>query len=521
MAYKNYFSRFSEDDDDSQGDLFTGFQTQKPWFKKERAELIEPYLHYIDEKRLHKEVEEFMSHDKKINEMYSTAFNGMKKINRDQFIQDTQEFYQKELPKELISDMFNLYHKQSNKLKHKERNDKTKFRYKVLDHTIDPVNRLISEKSSVKSMIMTRNMVQYFCMMMAYQKQVAPEEYEQMKNDMQGQGNEEGQESAGGSDQGDQQDGNENQQDGNQQGKPSNGAGKGKNKPKTPEGMFDKLANDQRVETLLNQANENAQSEINDINEVLDDDEQEAIWNSDRPDLKLDKESIKALVDQVGGLKMNMSKVKEIIAKLLNKSKNYFNGKPEVSFENIFEASSIDGIEDYHLLHPKLRQFFTEDIMVRDTMYKGKINLYIDTSGSMTSYIHYDGKQITGIDFAKSFAMQMHQMGLIENLYLFDTSIEQIPVNQISIAGIGSGGGTRINIVAEHINQQGVNAIVVTDAQDNCNTYAENAYFIGILGASFNYFTGEVLEKYSNRDQMVEFDGSTVWSIDKQGRRAR
>ena len=514
MAYKNYFSRFT---DDYAPDLFSGFTSPKNWRPKERAELIEPYLHWIDEKRLHGEVDKFMTDSNKIDRMYSSSFSGMKKVNRDQLIKDTMEFYQKDLPKEVVSDMFNLYMKESSKLTHKERTDKTKFRYKVLDNTVDPVNRLVSEKSNVKSMIMTRNMVQYFSMMMAYQKQINPDEFEQMKKDMGGgkgdsesQNDQDGQPNDQDQDQGD---------DSNSDSSPNKSPGKSKSKGKkqTPEEMLNKLLNDQRVENLLNQANENAKQEIESINEVLDDAEQEAIWKSDNPKLALDKESIQALVSSISSLKMNMTKVREIIKKLLNKSKNYFNGKPEITFENIFEASSIDGIEDYHLLHPKLRKLFTEDIMVRDSFTKGKINLYIDISGSMSSSLKYDDQIVRGIDFAKSFAMQMYQMGLIENLYTFNTYIEQVAVNQISIAGISCGGGTSINRVAKHIEQQGVNAIVVTDAADHCNVYASNAYFIGILDASFSSFDSEVLKLYSDKAQIVEFDGSTIWTINSRG----
>ena len=442
----------------------------------------------------------------------------MRKVNRQQLITDTKEFFEKDFPKELMADIFNLYYKQSTKLEYEERGDKNQFRYKVLDNVIDPIGRMISEGSNVKSMIMTRAMVQYFSMLMAYQKQVDPEEFEEMKQCMQGKGkgpkgeqSEDQQEGEG--------DGDGEEQDG--QGQPQSGKGKSNKKPMTPEEALEKLLKNDRIETLQEEILNEAKEAIDGISEVLDENEQEAIWQQDDPNLQFSKESINAMLQEYLSMKMNMNKVRDIIKRLLDKSVNYFSGKEKPYYENMFEASSIDGLEDYHLLHPKLRKLFVEDIMVKDKIFEGKINLYIDASGSMNAHIKYDGQVISGADFAKSFAMQMVQMNLVNRIFWFDTSIVEIPVSQIGISSIPSGGGTSINVVAQHIEANNTNAIVVTDACDYCSVYSSYAYYIGIAGARFTSFEREACKKYADGRQIVEFDGSVIHNIDETGNRER
>lgn len=496
----------------------TGWNT-KSWsesFVKQRSELIKPYLHWLDSGRLNNQVQKHMTDDKKIDQMYSKAFNNMRKINRGQLIQDTKDFYEKEFPKELIADIFNLYYKDSTKLDYEERSDKNQFRYKVLDNVTDPIGRMISEGSNVKSMIMTRSMVQYFSMLMAYQKQVNPEEFEQMKNQMQGKGGGEPNDQEGESEGESEEDG---ENDSNQNGQPQSGKGNSKKKPQTPEEMLQNLMKDSRIETLQEEILNEAKQNIDDLSEVLSDAEQEAIWKNDSDEIGFDKESIQKLLNQYLSVQMNMKKVKDIITKLLNKTRNYFNGKEKPFFESMFEAASIDGLEDYALLHPKLRKLMAEDVMVKDVTREGKINVYIDCSGSMDASMSYNNTSITGMNFAKSFAIQMLQMDLIEKVYYFDTNVYSCDATQIGITAIDSGGGTSLEKVIRHIDSHKANALVITDAYDSVYTYTPYAYFIGILGASFSGFNSEVMPKYSAKAQAVEFDGEHIYNITEKGQR--
>jgi hypothetical protein len=62
-----------------------------------------------------------------------------------------------------------------------------------------------------------------------------------------------------------------------------------------------------------------------------------------------------------------------------------------------------------------------------------------------------------------------------------------------------------------------MNALVVTDAEDRCHVYSEKAFFIGVDGSNFRHFDAEIIQKYSDRNQVVVFNGSKISKVDKDG----
>jgi hypothetical protein len=496
-------------------------------FNFKRSEVVKPYLHYIDEKRLNNNLDTHMGNPKQIDKMYMKAFKNSRKINRQQLVEDTQAFYHNDFPKEVASDIYNLYLKDPSKLDFEDRKDTNKFRYKILDTVIDPVARVISKDSHLKSMVMTRSMVQYFSMLMAYQKQVDPEEYEKMKNAL---NNKSPQGSSGDQDDQDQDDQEGDEQDDQQESNPANnngsgakGSGRGKSQPKgpmTPEQVLEKLMNNEKLDTLQEEILNEAKQAIQQMSKISDE-ELDALYKSDSVEdgQEYSHDSIMRIINQFLNLKMNMGKVKPIIQKLLDNSRNYFNGKETANLVPFLDADALDSIQDLELLHPKLRNFFLDDIMVKETKREGKIDVYIDVSGSMGATMIYNNNEISGIDFAKSFAIQMLNMGLVRKVYLFDTSISEIKATPLAISTADYGGGTYINTVVKHIEKERHNALVITDACDSCDTYSSLAYFIGIIGADFRQFNSEVMKNYADRQQAVEFDGSRVYNIDARGKR--
>ena len=79
------------------------------------------------------------------------------------------------------------------------------------------------------------------------------------------------------------------------------------------------------------------------------------------------------------------------------------------------------------------------------------------------------------------------------------------------------GGGTTINEAVRHIEREGKNALVITDAEDGCSIYSDKAFFIGLNGARFNYFDSEVIKQYSEKGQVVIFNGENIIKIDAKG----
>ena len=180
------------------------------------------------------------------------------------------------------------------------------------------------------------------------------------------------------------------------------------------------------------------------------------------------------------------------------------------------ESGHVDQVQDIYMLHPKLRKFMIDDIMVKETKKVGKIDLYIDNSGSMSSSCgardEY-GNFISRINFAKGFALKMLEMDLLNKIYVFNDHVRPRNTNIHDIAAIKPTGGTNTGGMVNFINKEGRNAIVITDATDSCSVYSEKAYFIGTEGASFRNFTN--LAVYKN--QMCVFDGTSVKQVDEYG----
>lgn len=204
----------------------------------------------------------------------------------------------------------------------------------------------------------------------------------------------------------------------------------------------------------------------------------------------------------------------------MDNSVSYFSAKEEPIFESIFDAGTLDGLQDYELLHPKLRKIFMEDINVKDIKRMGKIDIYVDASGSMNSGSGVpaeDGGHISKLTFAKAFAMRMKEMNLLNEVYSFQEKVAFQGETLYSVLSITGGGGTRLNNVVDHVIKKDRNAIILTDAEDYCSLYSDKAFFIGVAGARFYAFNSRVLSQYANNNQLVVFDGRGIKRVNADG----
>lgn len=526
---------------------------------KVRPELVQPYMHHYDARTLTNNVRNFMkteqNHDRHIQKHF-----GRKKVDLGQIRQDAMDFYQNDFPKELLADVFNTYYNDVTKLTFAEQQDSNQFRYKMLQNMTDPLSKVITKDSSVKSMVMTRAMAQYFSLLMAYQKQQDEEQFEQMKEQLKQKPNcnkpgQNGQGQAGsqqksddkgdGDDQKDQQQpGDQSDQDGDQdqdqdndgssqpQNQQGNGGSNGSSKndqdtvPDTTnqslddmlkklEKMMDSTTAQKMHEDMINEAKET----IKMIDDMMDESDMNEDWSKGTDLSGLDKDKLRTVQRQFDDMKMNLGGVKSAIQKLLDRSKNYFSGKEKVNYESILDSDTLDGLEEYVLLHPKLRHVMLDNINVKETTREGKINIYVDISVSMNEHCTLAGSdtRMEKIDFAKAFVMKMKQMGILNDVYLFNGQVHKNKGRIFDIAAIRTEGGTDIRSVVRHANMKKENAIVLTDAEDNLNAYSEYTYFIGVEGCMFQYFDSNIMKQYADNKQCIMFDGKSIYDIDENG----
>jgi hypothetical protein len=82
---------------------------------------------------------------------------------------------------------------------------------------------------------------------------------------------------------------------------------------------------------------------------------------------------------------------------------------------------------------------------------------------------------------------------------------------------IDCNGGTNIDVAVNSIVKNDMNALIITDAEDRCHVYSEKAFFIGVEGSRFNHFNTETIEKYSQRNQVVVFNGTKISKVGLDG----
>lgn len=535
--------------------------TPPSFYKK--PELVKPYLHDMDARSLGNSVERFIGQSNNHNGLIvhaisTTAKRDLKLNNNVSLAKEMHEIYQR-FPKSVLNDLFNLYHKDIEKLKFEERTASNKFRYNLLERANDPTLKVMTKDSNVKSMIFTRAMVQYYLMMMVALKQRDEQAFEEMMRQLTG--NEDpSQQGAGNDASGPSQSAGNPSQPG-----ASPTAGQGQQPsgqaPKTPSGapsqptpqqstppnaqssgqsgngstqagsaadqlqkMMDSMMDSQTGKQMLQQVMDQAKKASEAVESIMNADKQEEIWEQGSYDKRaadnLDINHLNKIAEQFRTIRLNMSGIKEKIKRLLDKSVSYFSGRDETIHENIFDANSLAGLDDYVLLHPCLRKAFMEDIMITDKRKIGKIDIYVDVSGSMDSSSgikNDDGLEMTKLVFAKALAMKMKEMDMLNEVYTFESQVKHLGNTMYDVLLMDGNGGTCINSVVRSIEENQRNALVITDAEDRCGIYSEYAFFIGVAGANFRYFDEEVIEQYAQKDQVVVFDGKKILRIDSQG----
>lgn len=458
-----------------------------------KSDLIKPHMHYIDEGKLSRlidqEVENINNIQKYFNKFAKTAAYGRlpedRKPDMQKFHEKIKENYEK-LPKSLQYDVQKLYYHKMDRLEFEERTDKNQTRFKFLEKANNPVGKIMTEGSNLKSAVFTKNMMLYYLLQLTQMEYVDPDAHQNMMNNLNGEG-----------------DGDPDQSD------------------KDMNNHMDNKAGNNMLEELMNEAQQTAKL----MDEHIDKDIQEKMFdnankNGGNEAGKLSPDYIRTIAENLESIKLSMGSLKEKIKKLLDKSTSYFSSREIVKYEDLFNADDVSGLDDHILLHPKLRKIFLEDIMVKETKKVGKIDVYVDISGSMSSSCgvrNTKGHMISKIDFAKSIIAKLKEMDILNDVYLFDTSVKKYRNDLISISMIDCGGGTTINAALRSIEKHGNNALVITDAEDHCSIFSEKAFFIGVEGARFTGFDRNVVKEYASRGQMVVFDGSRIYNVSPSG----
>ena len=495
--YKNVYTILEKV---KKGEIATHYKEKDGLFGKinfyKKPDLIRPHMHWLDEDRINAIMDAYLRDDKVIKDVYnrfqkSADFRDKipddKKPDFGSFNEKVRDNYKK-FPKHILKDIFKMYYHKMEKLDFEERTDANYTKYKFLEKANNPVAKIMSEGSNLKSSIFARNILGHYITRLTTMDYVDADASNKIKNSMQG--------------------GGDFDNDG-------------------IDDALDKMMNSTQGKNGLDKAMNDATELCKEMDDSIDSDVQERMFeNAAQPGKdstagQLSPDYIRIVAENLANINISMGSLKDKIKKLLDKSVSYFSAKEQVLYEDLFNTDNIAGLEDYELLHPKLRKIFAEDIQVKSTKSIGKIDLYIDVSGSMSSSCGVEdvnGNNISRIDFCKSFAAKLIDMDMLNDIYIFDTRVKKYKTDLVSISMLDCNGGTTIDNAVRSIEKNGVNALVITDAEDRCSIYSEKAFFIGLEGARFNHFHTDVIEQYSDRDQVVIFNGRTIKKVDREGK---
>lgn len=477
---KGEIKSYYKDDDD-------GLFGKINFYKK--SDLIKPYMHYIDERKVDTVVDTYIDNPGNLQDAFrkvssSTKIPTDQKPDFEAFSKKVKENYRK-IPKHMSKDIHKLFYHTMEKLDFEDRTDANYTKFKLLERANNPVAKIMTQGSNLKSTIFARNIMAYFAIRSTMMEYIDPDTNEQFQNGMNGEGN-----------------------------------------PDDLDQAMDKMFNDRTGKSMLDQAVKDATDTCKGLDESVDKDTQEKMFDNVNKDGgkqagNLSPDYIRKVVQELSKLKMSLGTLKDKIKKLMDKSASYFSSKKESIYEDLFNSDNLGGLDDYIELHPKLRKIFVEDILVKDEKPIGKIDIYIDISGSMSDYCGVEdtaGHSISKLDFCKAFTVKLSEMGMLNEVYLFNNSVTKFKNDPISLAMLDTSGGTTTNNAIKSIEKNGVNAIVITDAEDHCSEYSDKAFFIGVKGSRFTHFNQHTIKQYSDSNQVVVFDGSRMFNVDDRGR---
>lgn len=409
------------------------------------------------------------------------------------------------LPQHMINDVYSMY--VNKEIRKKPITKYNSIKHKVIDSAYSSLTKMISKDSVLFSQIITKEISLY---MQEVQDLIEEETKDKDGNksgipgfDQEGEDESGENDSQIGEGQGDA--GNDSKGNGNPSG--GNSAGKGSSSGnKAPKG-FEKRVDDiiKESQKTLENAMKNAEKKIKEIESLLGSEAAKELSDSD-PNFLEDFKRLKELLKKVS---FNKESVKTVLMKILNKSQNYFSKNAITVEESIFEADELEELFGLEYIHPIFRNAGILDIGNEGKLYTGKIDLYLDCSGSMSSTANFGGANLKMSELVKGIAIILYRMNMIDRLYFFDTSIYEIKnINEFTILSFERSGGTDFNKVVRETLLNKRNSVVITDGEDGVSTYAKNVFWIGIGGTKFS--RNDEFKTYRALRQCVTYNPSTT-----------
>jgi hypothetical protein len=456
-----------------------------------RKEVIKPYMNPIDSHLLHTRVT-----PKIIDEVVKYAKTKGKEVNT----QKLERF----LSKHLLSDIFGLYYNE--RLELEKKRDTNKVKYKIVENINDYLSKIITNNSAISSYVFTEEIGTYLGKV--FTTELTEQQQDQLNQELDNtNGGEEGEEGEG---QGEGEGPGKHSNDKRPTGSGGSGSSKGPATEKIIEHGLEKTK--QEFEKHLKKAQDKLKDLSNNTDLIDNPKNKDTVNHQMIEDVKNATDNMPKIKSEVEMLSVNKRQLEKAVEKILDKSTGHFSSKYKSIDEDLLNSEDGMDIDGLEFIHPIFQRTLIPELTTSERLYYGKFDLYIDHSGSMSSSCRLNTSHgaVSRTLLAKAIALRMKRMGILNDLYLFDSDITQLKNTELNIMLIGSGGGTHIERVLEHVRKTGRNSVVLTDGDDYINTYLHNAYFVGVSVGTFHNFVSEGGKKYLEYKQCCIFDGNQV-----------
>lgn len=203
-----------------------------------------------------------------------------------------------------------------------------------------------------------------------------------------------------------------------------------------------------------------------------------------------DMEQVLALWEELKHYPMNNEAVTKFVKTTLKLSESYFSTQYTENEVEVIETDMIDDLQGLENLIDPLDKVHLDDLITHERKYHMKFDVYIDLSGSMGGAAMYrKGTNFNKAQLAKITALKLKLGNHVEDIYAYDTRLYG-PFNSLTeFLRSHLGGGTTTDECLANILKTGRPGLIITDAQDSVSIYTELAYFVGISGSNFGFYS--------------------------------
>ena len=373
--------------------------------------------------------------------------------------------------------------------------EKNNWWFNILSNTDNYIMKTITQNSIINSNVVSNNLTQSVCKSIysyVSSKLEADPNYnaEDFKNDC-----------GGGAGDGDGEGDPENGESQGQQGKAGSGSGN----------------MNQQMKDILNQDSQQAFDKAKD--EIKEKSSAMNMLGID-PSKATDEEmnDVNNIIKEINNVKLRKEDIEKFVKTSIKNFNSSFRGHKHTVEESFLDADDVDDLRDMHLL---IDLSLIDDIAVTAHKFSMKYNLYVDCSGSMSSEVQMskskrgeERSSIKRITLAKILAYKMNKMNILNHIYRFESDVNTIPVKDI-IKQLNAGGGTCIDNVVTHIDENKIPSIILSDGDDHITNYSDCAYLFTISSTC----SGEAVVEMIKKGRAVHFeDGDfTKYTIDSYG----